>query len=236
MAGEVSAESPWHLGRMANLERVGSTPIGEGGAAVVWCVRDKRDGRRYALKQWRYPLDEQAQSRFFRECELQASLSGQPNVLRLFTFDRDDEGRALVLLELCDGSLEDRLAAGQLPLGWEEKVKIGVGICAGIAAIHQHGHLHRDMKPANVLLCGDVAKVADLGLALAVGRRTEHGAAGTAGFLAPELLRSPEAQPTKVTDVYATGMTLLRLFGRGAPAPIENLLTRACSDTPQQAL
>jgi hypothetical protein len=122
------------------------------------------------------------------------------------------EGAEYLVLELLEGgSLEDRVAAGTIPP--EEARRLGAEIAEGLAAAHEAGILHRDLKSANVLLdAHGHAKLADFGLALFAGRRarTRTGyLVGTPEAMAPEILDGREAGGP--VDIYALGCLLHQL-------------------------
>ena len=128
-------------------------------------------------------------------------------------YDVGESGERLFLsMEFVDGedlaSLLRRI--GRLP---EDKaLEVAQQLCAGLAAAHSSGVLHRDLKPSNVMLDGKGrARITDFGLAIAAeDADREKGAAGTPGYLAPELLTG--AKPSVQSDLYALGLILYELF------------------------
>jgi serine/threonine-protein kinase len=135
----------------------------------------------------------------------------------------EDEGDLYLVMELVEGpTLADRLAhGGSMPV--DEATKISVQVLAGLAAAHAAGVVHRDVKPANVLITpsGDV-KLADFGIATRFDAIASNVTAvglvvGTPGYLAPERLRGEPATPA--ADVYSVGVMLFEMLGGHMPFP-----------------
>ncbi len=163
--------------------------------------------------------DPAARMRFLREGPTSASFS-HPNAVTVFDAGEDD-GVLYIVMELVDGpSLAARLASdGPLPI--DEAVRIARQVLAALAAAHTAGIVHRDVKPANVLLGADgVAKLADFGIAKRFDELddsiTRTGTViGTPRYLAPEqALGSPV---TPASDVYSMGLLLFEMLGGRTP-------------------
>jgi serine/threonine-protein kinase len=140
------------------------------------------------------------------------------NVVAVFDYGEfGDAGSTLcyVVMELVDGrSLADMLTAGALP--WRLAVLIGAQAAAALAAAHGAGIVHRDVKPANVMVTATGVKLVDFGISAAVGELDRSGdgqVLGTPAYLAPERMAGAPVRPA--TDVYALGLLLYRsLCGR----------------------
>ena len=156
--------------------------------------------------------DEDLRRRFIREARLAARLA-HPNVVRVFDVG-DDDGRPFIAMEYVDGETLAELIARRGPLPAPEAAALGIQICAGLAAAHAAGLVHRDVKPQNLLLGSDgVLKLGDFGIAVGHEgtRLTLAGTVlGTAGYLAPEQARGE--QVTAAADVYAVGAVLFELL------------------------
>jgi serine/threonine protein kinase len=144
---------------------------------------------------------EEVAKRFQREAQLGASLN-HPNVVSIFDIETDRENVLIVMEYVPGGTLKDALARGPLPR--DAAFKVLRGIAAALDYAHEHHVIHRDVKPANVLLDDDGrAKLADLGIATAaeVTSITSTGAVlGTASYMPPERL---DGQPGgKEADIY----------------------------------
>jgi serine/threonine protein kinase len=183
--------------------------LGSGAMGQVWEAVDERLDRRVALKQVLvHSLDSQGVARMHREAQVAARLH-HPNVVTVFDLVVDD-GRPFLVMELVRGqSLAERLAQGG-PLEPWVAAHIGGGVAAALAAAERAGIVHRDVKPANVLLGDDGSvKLADFGIARGVRDPafTEVGSMlGSVSFMAPELARGGPA--TAASDVWSLGATL----------------------------
>jgi serine/threonine-protein kinase len=189
-------------------------PLGHGAMATVDLAHDAELDRPVALKRLAENLarDEELQRRFLREARLAARLA-HPNVVRVFDVGSDD-GRPFIAMEYVEGETLAELIArrGRLPAG--EAATLGMQMCAGLAASHAAGLVHRDVKPQNLLLSTDgVLKLGDFGIAVGPGgtHLTLAGTVlGTAGYLAPEQARGERV--TAAADIYAVGAVLYELL------------------------
>jgi hypothetical protein len=196
--------------------------------SVVWRAHDDVLGRSVAVKVLAPELIADRESRAMIRAEAQAVASlSHPNVTGVYDYGEstNQEGAALpyVVMELVSGpTLEQRLAHGPLP--WRTALRIGAEIAAALAAAHARGLVHRDVKPANVLLTPAGAKVVDFGLAALAGATGELGPdgtlLGTPAYVAPERLAGGPVRPA--TDVYALGVLLYRALSGRLPWPAES--------------
>ena len=193
--------------------RLGSR-LGAGGMAEVRGAFDTRLHRHVAVKLLR---DSPAADpeRFGAEIRTLARLE-HPNIVRLLDAGTAPDGRSYLVMELVDGTtLASRCGSG--PLEAPEVAAIGAGVAAGLAYVHERNVVHRDVKPANILLGPDErVRLADFGIARLVGAgaMTRTGLVlGTPAYLAPEQLTGRSAGPP--ADVYAFGLVLAEcLIGR----------------------
>ncbi|MFE3181293.1 serine/threonine-protein kinase [Streptomyces violascens] len=214
-------------GRYLLVERVGS-----GGMGTVWRAEDKLLGRHVAVKKLRIPPhlhDDEVHTlheRTRREARSAARIT-HPHVIVVHDVV-DDEGLPCIVMEYIPSlTLSDLLERrGALPPG--EAARIGRAVAAALRAAHDAGVLHRDVKPANVLL-GDDGRIVltDFGIAMESGTSslTKSGELiGSIRYLAPERLRS--AEPGPASDLWALGATLYRAvegrhpFHRATPIEI----------------
>jgi serine/threonine-protein kinase PknK len=213
--------------------------IGRGGFSVVYRARQDQLDRVVALKVLSVEfVDGQVRRRFVREVQLTSRLTGHPNVVTVLDSGLTSSGRPYIAMEYFErGSLRDRLVAeGPLPVA--EVLRIGVKMAGALAAAHQEGVLHRDIKPQNILVSryGEPA-LADFGTArltdaLDVSARTE---ALTPYHAAPEILQG--ANPSVACDVYSLGSTLYQLLSGRPPYQSEDggiaaLLLRVLREDP----
>jgi len=189
--------------------------LGRGSVATVYLAREKELGRLVALKVLLpgRARDETARRRFEREAKAAASLA-HPNVVQVFRFGRlPDETPYLVMRFVKGRTLEDRIAAqGPLPADLAREVLHGVA--SALAAAHAQGIVHRDVRPANVLLDEESgqALLADFGIAALLAtsgedttRLTKTGQMlGDPRYLSPEQLLDQDL--TELADMYAFGI------------------------------
>src|SRR5437667_8916408 len=156
----------------------------------VYKARDTLLERNVALKilHEQYMSDDEFVERFKREARAVAQLS-HPNIVAVI--DRgEDEGRQYIVFEYIDGENLKELVVRKGRLSVRDALELALQTARGLAFAHQHGLVHRDVKPQNVLLNGDgQAKVTDFGIArpLDVDGVTQTGPVmGTSNYIAPE--------------------------------------------------
>lgn len=192
--------------------------LGAGGTSRVHAALDERLGRQVAIKlldaQLVASADPAGRERFLREGPTSA-LFNHRNAVTVFDAG-EDAGDLYIVMELVDGpSLAEHMARiGPLPI--DEAIDIAAQVLAALAAAHAVGIVHRDVKPANVLLGsdGDV-KLADFGIAkrfddLDESVTTSGTVIGTPRYLAPE--QATGAAVTTATDIYAVGVLLFEML------------------------
>jgi serine/threonine-protein kinase len=182
--------------------------------ATVWVADDAVLSRQVAVKVLRADLaeDDALRTRFRNEAIAAAKLS-HPNIVA--TYDTgDDDGTAYIVMELVSGPTLRRIIddVGGLPV--QDVVRIGAQVAAALDAAHGAGLVHRDVKPANVLVpeAGPV-KVTDFGIAKAIGTDdlTRTGTVmGTARYLSPEQVNGHGTDAR--TDVYGLGLLLFEML------------------------
>jgi eukaryotic-like serine/threonine-protein kinase len=194
---------------LGNRYRLGER-IAAGGMGSVYRAVDETLGRQVAVKALRGELadDPTFLERFRREARAAAGLS-HPGVAAIYDYGEVD-GQPFIVMELVEGeNLAERVAAGG-PLPWQEAFAIGEQVAAALAAAHDHGLVHRDVKPANIMLARDGhAKVTDFGIAQAAqaATLTRTGMVlGSANYVAPEQAKGGHVGPA--ADVYSLGCVL----------------------------
>ncbi|HZO96529.1 MAG TPA: protein kinase [Gaiellaceae bacterium] len=204
--------------------------VGSGGMSSVYRARDRLLERTVALKVLHRRLAAEADyvERFRREARMVAGLLHQ-NIVTVI--DRgEDDGLPFIVFEYVAGESLKQLVQREGPLPLDRAVELGIQVARGLAFAHEHGYVHRDVKPQNVLLNGDgEAKVTDFGIArpLDVERgMTQTGAVlGTSDYIAPE-----QAQGRRVgehTDVYSLGVVLYELLTGAVPFTGDNFVAVA---------
>jgi eukaryotic-like serine/threonine-protein kinase len=209
---------------LAGRYRVEKT-LGGGGMAVVYLARDGELGRPVAVKVLADHLadDVELRDRFVREGRLAARLS-HPNVVRVYDAGEED-GRPYIVMECVEGESLAETVRREGRLDPDRVAELGVQACAGLEHAHRAGLVHRDVKPANLLLTSEgTLKVADFGIAHAVGgtRVTAVGTVlGTAAYLSPE--QALGEQVTPASDLYSLGACLYELLTGQPPYGYETL-------------
>jgi serine/threonine protein kinase len=175
-------------GRYRLIERLGA-----GGMSVVWRAYDDVLGRPVAVKLLgpRYATDPASRQRIRDEARAAARLN-HPYITDVYDYGESasDHGTVpFVVMELVDGVPLDQRLRGE-PLPWRFATEICAQVAAALAAVHARGLVHRDVKPANIMLTGSGAKVVDFGISAVAGDRSERPGQvfGTPAYLAPERL------------------------------------------------
>lgn len=183
--------------------------IGRGGFGVVYrCVQSSLD-RNVAVKVLTADLDDEVQARFVREQRAMGRLTGHPNIVGVLEAGVTERNRPyIVMLYHPRDSLETRIRRDG-PLEPAEALRLGVKMAGALESAHRHGIIHRDVKPANILLTdyGEPA-LTDFGIAhISGGFKTTTGTVtGSPAFTAPEVLGGDP--PSAASDIYGLGATL----------------------------
>jgi serine/threonine-protein kinase PknK len=183
--------------------------VGRGGFGVVYrCVEPQLD-RAVAVKVLTTNLDSDNLDRFLREQRAMGRLSGHPHIVTVLRAGTTASGRPFIVMPYHAKDSLEALLRRQGPLSWEETLRIGVRLAGALEAAHHAGTLHRDVKPANILMSDyGEPQLTDFGIArIAGGFETMTGViTGSPAFTAPEVLGG--AIPTAASDVYSLGATL----------------------------
>jgi serine/threonine protein kinase len=196
--------------------------IDQGGFATIYRARDTRFDRAVALKIL-HPENLTARQlrRFRTECLATGRVSSHPNIVTVYDAGTTRGNRPWLAMEYCSGGSLASKVASQGPLPVADVISIGARLCSALSAAHEAGILHRDVKPANVLLTsyGEPA-LADFGIASvlnvdATGSIATETAAYTVVHAAPEILEGKAGSPA--ADIYSLGSTLCTLLTGEAP-------------------
>jgi eukaryotic-like serine/threonine-protein kinase len=187
--------------------------IGQGGMGVVYRARHAMMKRPVAIKLLpSEAAEEKAIARFEREVQLTSQLS-HPNTVVIHDYGRTHEGVFYYVMELIQGATLDRVIAGSGPMPSGRVVRILEMVAGALGEAHEHGLVHRDVKPANILLGPrggepDVAKVLDFGLVrtMRMESRVTNAdiALGTPQFMSPEAMKAPDSVDGR-SDLYSLG-------------------------------
>jgi serine/threonine protein kinase len=197
--------------------------LGSGGMARVYLARDTVLQRPVAVKVLRAGLDEAFRRRFVREARVAARLS-HPNVVRVFDAGEID-GEPFIVMEYVPGETVADVLRRRGKVTPAEAVEIAAQACEGLHDVHEHGLVHRDVKPQNLLVRDDgCVKVADLGIARAAESThltLEGTILGTAQYLPPEQAAGDDV--TAAADLYSVGVVLYELLTGRRPYEIASL-------------
>jgi WD40 repeat protein/serine/threonine protein kinase len=232
-----SSQRPDSLGRLGHYEVL--EVVGQGGMGVVLRAFDAKLHRVVAIKALAPQLatSAAARQRFVREARAAAAVT-HDHVIAIHAVE--DDGRVpYLVMQFIDGpTLQQKLdRAGPLPV--EKVLRIGLQIAAGLAAAHAQGLVHRDVKPANVLLENGIerVKLTDFGLARAVddASLTQSGMiAGTPTYMSPEQANGERIDPR--SDLFSLGSVLYTLCAGHPPFRANTtvaVLKRICEEVPR---
>jgi serine/threonine-protein kinase len=210
---------------------VGPESIGRGGMGQIYRATDTSLGRDVAIKVLddRYAQDHLLRARFTREALAAARLSGNPNIVTIYDVGEHHERPYIVMEYLGGGSLQEQLRHGAVAprraLEWLEQA------ANALDAAHREGVIHRDVKPANLLLDRrDHVHVADFGIASAAGMDslTQTGTVlGTASYLSPEQAQGERA--TASSDLYSFGVVAFELLTGRRPFEGDSIAAEAAA-------
>ncbi|GAA3991942.1 serine/threonine-protein kinase [Allokutzneria multivorans] len=202
--------------------------IGRGAMGTVWAAYDEMLRRQVAVKEVRLPPGmppEEADAmreRTLREARAIAVLS-HPNVVTLFDVVRHD-GEPFVVMELLPSRSLAQLVRKHGPLNIAQTAEVGNALAAALAAAHEAGVTHRDVKPGNVLVGADGrVKLTDFGIARSVSDSTLTSAGlllGTPAYIAPEVASGDPASPS--ADLWGLGATLFAAMEGTPPYDVED--------------
>ena len=203
--------------------------LGRGGMGTVYGARDRRLGRRVAVKilASERQMSPSARQRFEREARLTSALD-HPGIVTLFDVDQF-EGRDFIVMERVEGvPLSQRLKTGNLEI--PEALAIALAVADAMGAAHDSGIVHRDLKPSNIMVIGPGRiKILDFGIAKLTHDFEEAYAAsamatpltevgtpvGTLGYMAPEQIGGETVDAR--ADLFALGVVLYRMLAQRAP-------------------
>ncbi len=198
--------------------------LGEGGMGSVWLGEDQRLERAEALKELvphRRGLDrEESRARALVEARAMARVR-HPAIVRIHDLFFTGADPWIVMEHINGSSLADIIRKHPRPLDERAIAEIGLPVIQGLRAVHDAGVVHRDVKPANILVAEDGSSVlVDFGIAKIAGDRTltiQGNVLGTIDFMAPErILGKPVGPPA---DLWSLGVTLFCALERRSPFP-----------------
>lgn len=196
--------------------------VGQGGMGVVYQAIHVGHRRVVALKVLRGSSDTEARQRFQREMRIALDLEHR-NIVPVYDVGYEDDTFYLAM-RMIDGPDLESLA--ESPLSLERALKILSDIGAALSYVHRHGHVHRDVKPSNILVADEgsedeYALLTDFGIARASDGLTQltHGPIGTLAYLAPEVVNWQQATPA--SDQYSLACLVFEIVS-GRPPFVRN--------------
>lgn len=190
--------------------------LGEGGMGIVYKAQDTNLDRFVALKflPERLSNSEQDRARFLQEAKAASALN-HPNICTIYGIE-EQNGQLFIAMEMVEGQT---LTEKKNSIGFKQAVDIGIQLAEGLAAAHEKGIAHRDIKPDNIMIRKDgIAQIMDFGLAKlrGVSRLTKEGSTvGTAGYMSPEQVQGQDADHR--SDIFSLGVVLYELIAGQLP-------------------
>jgi serine/threonine-protein kinase len=215
------------------------TRLGTGGMAIVYCGTDLLLRRRVAIKVLRdqFSADDDFIKRFSYEAQAAARLS-HPNVVNVYDFGHEGDAYFIVM-ELVEGETLAAMLRGERRVPESVAIDYATQIAAGLAFAHRQGLLHRDVKPANILVTGDdVVKLGDFGIARAVAENaigvTQPGMVmGSVAYVSPEQAQGRELDAR--SDLYSLGVVLYQMVTGRLPFDAETPVAVALKHVSESA-
>ncbi len=219
--------NPSRIGRYEILR-----PLGKGAMGVVYLARDPQIERTLALKTVRFDGPSQsfsiseAKARFLKEAKISGRLQ-HPNIVTVFDVGEDEGVLYLAMEYISGGALNQRLSDGlEFPI--PERIRILSEVADALAHAHQRGVIHRDVKPANILLTeASVAKVTDFGIGKLLTGDTDLTSTGqmvgSPAYMSPEQIRGDKLDVR--SDIFSLGVVLYQTLTLKKPFPADTLTT-----------
>lgn len=191
--------------------------IGSGGMADVYKASDHKLNRYVAIKVMKpeFSSDSTFIRKFRREAQAAAGLSN-PNIVNVYDVG-EDNGNNFIVMELVEGITLKEYIAKKGKLSVREATSIAIQVCMGLAAAHDQGIVHRDVKPQNIIISTDgKVKVTDFGIARAASSNTiSANAMGSVHYSSPEQVRGGYSDAR--SDIYSLGITLYEMVTGRVP-------------------
>jgi predicted ATPase len=206
------------IGRTVSHYRI-LEKLGQGGMGVVYKAEDAKLKRTVALKFLppEFTRDAEVKERFIHEAQAASALD-HPNICTIYEVSETEDDQTFIAMACYEGeSLKSKIERG--PLKINEAIDIAVQIAQGLAKAHGQGIIHRDVKPANILITkGGLVKIVDFGLAKLAGRTVltkTSSTLGTVAYMSPEQARGSAVDHR--TDIWSLGVVLYEMLAGHRP-------------------
>ncbi len=217
------------IGKVINERYELQEIIGSGGMATVFKANDRLLSRSVAVKILKDSLkdDQEIVDKFSAEGKAAAALSHN-NIVSIYDVGHLD-GISFIVMEYVEGQTLKEYINRNKPIKWQTACEIAIQIASALNTAHEHGIIHRDIKPHNILITNDfVAKVADFGIASAVSSDTVvagGSALGSVHYISPEQARGGYVDTT--SDLYSLGVVLYEMLTGALPFDGDNAVSIA---------
>jgi serine/threonine-protein kinase len=181
--------------------------VGTGRSSVVWRGHDVRLRRPVAVKTPANMATVSGRRRLFRKEAMVTARVDHPNVASVYDYGETNDGAPFLVLEFVAGPTLAKRLASHGPLPHTETARVCAAVASALAAAHERGVVHGDVKPANVMISSTGPRIVDFGTAAAIEQYGDDPsfAGGTPAYLAPE---QPTGPPGPEADMYAFGLLL----------------------------
>ncbi|MFT7460266.1 MAG: serine/threonine protein kinase [Planctomycetota bacterium] len=209
--------------------------LGEGASGVVYRAHDPIMDRNVAIKSVKAEtMTEEQITRALSEFHHEAAIAGKyahENIVAIY--DVINDGRLdYIVMELVPGRsiLDYMIAVG--PMGIDETLSVVHKCCVGLAYIHYHGVIHRDIKPGNIMYhpATGIAKLTDFSISQTIEEKSVKDT-GTIAYMAPEHF-DPGREITLLTDIFAMGSTMYRMLAKKYPFTKDNTINQILNNSP----
>ena len=211
--------------------------IGSGAMGIVYLAEDPKLGRPVALKTTTAEVagNSELLKRFYREAQAAAKLC-HPNIVTIYEID-EANGVPFIAMEFLEGVNLQKVVAERRELLIPRKLQIMIDACKGLGYAHQHGVVHRDIKPGNIMLANNgQVKIVDFGIArVGVSSMTRTGEVlGTVMYMSPEQVQGQTVDTR--SDLFSLGVVLFELLTYQSPFPgsdVPSILFKILNEPPE---
>jgi serine/threonine-protein kinase len=211
--------------------------IGSGAMGIVYLAEDPKLGRPVALKTTTAEVagNPELLKRFYREAQAAAKLC-HPNIVTIYEID-EANGIPFIAMEFLEGVNLQKVVAERRELLIPRKLQIMIDACKGLGYAHQHGVVHRDIKPGNIMMADNgQVKIVDFGIArVGVSSMTRTGEVlGTVMYMSPEQVQGQTVDTR--SDLFSLGVVLFELLTYQSPFPgsdVPSILFKILNEPPE---